>query len=341
MTINNLKLTNYRNHEKLELDFSNKINSIVGSNGTGKTNVLEAIYLLATTKSFRAKYDRNLIMYNKNFTNIKCQITNEEFDDILELSVIKSPRFENASSKKAKVNGTIKTVHNFAGTLNAVLFSPENLNIITGTPSIRRHYLNLVLTQVNEKYKKIFSDYTKVIKQRNKLLEKINETGKGQEQLNYWDDKAINLGNYIQKVRSDYFKFLGRSNNKENISFEYKLNSITQERMESKRSAEIATKNTLCGPHRDDFIILQEEKDMSQFGSRGQQRTAIFTLKILEMEYMEQELGHRPILLLDDIFSELDKEHSNLVYGLAKRQQTIITSTNLPDNINKDNIIKL
>ncbi len=332
MKLESLELTNYRNHQKLKLNFMENTTLITGPNGSGKTNILEAIHLLSTTKPFRGKYDKDIISHETNFARIEALVNETK----LEFVIMTNPRFDNASIKKVKVNGVAKTLYGFASALKSVLFSPENIELITASPSHRRKYLDSVLSQVSVDYKRALHDYTKAVRQRNKLLETINETGRGLDQLEFWDAKVVALGITIQEHRTNLFTFMQETLTTKvheidpsmELQLCYAQSAISKDRITSIRQKEIWAKRTLVGPHRDDFLFLLEDKNLAEFGSRGQQRTAILALKLGEIDFIENQTNERPILLLDDVFSEFDEAHKEAVLTVLDKQQTVITSTN-------------
>jgi len=335
MLIKNLTLQNFRNHKILGINFDDNLTFIYGENGLGKTNILEAIHLLSTTKSLRSEYDKDLILHNQLFLRIKSEIENTEDKYNLELTVERSNDFNNKSSKKVKVNQVAKSVSTFSGILKSVIFTPADLDLIFSTPSSRRKYLDLIFYQISYTYKKSILEYTKALKQRNKLLEIIKETGRGKEQLDFWTEFLIKEGTKIQKERDEIFNFLNENINSLNEKFElnnfeikfvYIKNEISKENFEVYSQKEFILCTTLIGPHKDDFEIQMNRKDISQFGSRGQQRMALTALKILELDFIYKKTGEKPILLLDDIFSELDEKHKKAILKIIKEQQTIITS---------------
>jgi len=341
MQVSKIILKNFRNHKDISLDFDPGTNLIIGTNGIGKTNILEAIHLISTTKSIRAKYDRDIIKHEQSFCTINLITPSDQY----ELQIIKGDTLDNTSSKKAKVNKTPKTLSYFAGLFNSVLFSPQDVEILTGTPSLRRKYLDMVLMQTSEGYKKTLGLYTKAVRQRNKLLETIKENGYGYNQIDYWTHQILELGTQIQKKRIQFFEDIRPrmvnhnvelNNSHSSLEITYQINEISRERLEKYKETEISAKTTLVGPHRDDFEVIFEGKNIAYFGSRGQQRTAILALKLAEIEFIEDRTGNRPILLLDDVFSELDAKHRSTVINAIKNQQTIITATDAPSlEINK------
>jgi DNA replication and repair protein RecF len=335
MLIKNLTLRNFRNHENIQIDFDPKLTFIYGENGLGKTNILEAIHLLSSTKSLRSEYDKDLILHEQKFLKINSQIENSDDKFNLELTVEKSNDFGNKSIKKVKINNVPKSLSNFGGILKSVIFTPADLDLIFSSPSSRRKYLDSIFYQISHNYKKSVLDYTKALKQRNKLLEIIKETGSGREQLEFWTNFLIKEGQIIQNERQRFFDFLNENiislNEKLElkdfeIQFKYLKNEISKTNFEVYESKELMLGTTLIGPHKDDFEIFLNRKDVSQFGSRGQQRMTLTALKILELDFIFQTTNEKPILLLDDIFSELDEKHKNAVLKLVNEQQTIITS---------------
>jgi len=353
MIINKLHLTNFRNHKKLSLEFDPGTTFIVGDNGAGKTNVLEALHILATSKSFRARYDSDVINYQAHYATIKALLKTDEESYNLELQVAKkastrehdelmyydSKEESHTSTKKVKVNGVSKSIQGFTGILKSVLFSPQNIEIITGSPAERRKYIDSILFQIDKTYKRTHNNYTKALKQRNKLLELIREERKGYDQLGYWENILEQTGADIHKIRTDLLSFLNKKSKVygkflnggySEIDIKYKRSLISKERFNEYRNKEIAAKSTLIGPHKDDFIIEYNNYRLSAFGSRGQQRTVLVALKMCETDYIEDKTKEIPVLLLDDIFSELDKKHRETLLNMTPKQQTIITTTELP-----------
>lgn len=333
--LSKLSLTNYRNHKKLELALKPDITLIVGPNGIGKTNILEAIHLLSTTKPYRAHYDKDVISYQADFAKIAATIKKNGDKDELILAIKNLDALKNTSIKKATVNGVAKTLYSFAGMLNTVLFAPEDIEMITDSPTLRRKYMDSVLIQVDKAYKKSLAAYTKALRQRNKLLRLMWEHNKGYDQIEYWNDLISVNGRLIQQKRADMFDFLGQElkghmhefEQKLDVSLKYVKNEISTERLLEYKMREMAAKTSLIGPHRDNFEIFIDTHNIAYFGSRGQQRAALLALKLAEMDFFEKKTGARPLLLLDDIFSELDRRHKEIVFDVIGKQQTIITST--------------
>jgi len=349
MKINNLTLTNFRNHSDLKINFDDKVTLITGDNGSGKSTILESIYILSVGRLKTSRYDRDLIQYEKDFCTVRANIETKEDILDMELQIIKSERFDNASTKKAKINKVIKSIQYFTGVFNSALFSPQDIQLITGSPSERRKYIDNILSQVDIDYKRNLNNYLQAVRQRNKLLENINKGFGGQNEVGFYTDQILNHGKKIQEKRSKMFEDIepviskyGKDLNskKTDLRINYKKNLINEERLQEYKSREIAAMTTLLGPHRDDFEILFDGHDISNFGSRGEQRSCVLSLKIAEMEFIEKQKDDKPVLLLDDIFSELDGKHQEAVASCIENNQTILTSTSTP-NFLQDNNLKI
>ena len=338
MVLKKLLLQNFRNYSKKEFEFSSGTNIIVGPNSIGKTNISEAIYLLASGKSVRTKgTESEAIKYGNEMSNIKCQMTNGVTLEIL--LTTGEVAGEKAGKKKYLVNGVSKRQIDFLGNLRAVYFGPEDLQLLTDSPSLRRKYLDMVLFQVDREYARASLSYEKGVRSRNKILEGMREFGiTDRKRLYFWDQLLIKNGNIITSSRGKFIDFLNARPKFKSIGefqIEYDRSTISQERLGQYQEEEIRAGATLVGPHRDNFKFqisnfkLDEKRDLSVYGSRGEQRLAILWLKLGEMNYIREKTASLPILLLDDIFSELDVEHRKLVFGVVKEQQTIITTADL------------
>jgi len=343
----NLSLQNFRNHISLAIDTNSEVVYIYGNNGLGKTNILEAIYLISTSKSLRSEYDKDLINHQKSFLRVKSTFEQDLDKKDLEITIEKRNEFQNTSNKKTYINGINKSLTVFAGNIKSVIFTPNDLEILTASPSNRRKYLDSIFYQYSSLYKNSILDYTKSLKQRNKLLQMISETGVGRDQLPFWNHKLIIEGNNIQKEREKFFDYANLHKDQiiedleiKNFSlkFDYRKSEISEERLLKYASAEVASQTTLVGPHKDDFEIFLNNYKISDFGSRGQQRMGILILKQLELNFLFEKTGFRPILLLDDIFSELDDKNKHAILKIIPNQQTFITSVDLIDDFNLPSI---
>jgi len=330
MGISKVSLTGFRNFTSKLIEFSPDLTVIIGPNASGKTNILESINLIATGKSFRAKIEEEMVKENAEIARVKAK-TDEVLEIILTRGEINlgTPRAERVARKRLLVDGVGKRLIDFAGRFKTVLFDPWDLDLITQSPSLRRNFLDTVLSQVDREYRRALLSYEKGLRQRNRLLYRIREEGLSRSQLLFWDRLLIKNGDYISQKRED---FIEHANNKPSLDshkfrLEYDKSAISASRLEQYAAEEVAAATTLVGPHRDDFCFFENGRDLSRFGSRGEQRMAVLWLKLRELEYIEDQTGDRPTLLLDDIFSELDKAHREVVMSVIKSRQTIITTT--------------
>ena len=325
MFLKKLNLTNFRNYSNLELDFDQRPTILVGNNAAGKSNILEAIYLLSTTKSLRAQTEDELIKEGEEFAKVEGFLGECEL-----LAIINRPNKDVLFKKKVMVNGIGRRTVDFIGYLPAVIFYPSDINMVTGAPSLRRWHLDLGLAQIDSGYKKALTLYEQFLQARNKVLKRIREGFSKTDELTFWTDGLVREGKVISNKREDFFEyinFLETALGK--FRFEYKANDVTAERLIQTASREIAVAATLIGPHRDDYAILLEDRNLAHFGSRGEQRTATLAFKLAQLEYMAKVLGKRPMLLLDDVFSELDVMHRAHVVEIVGKQQTIIATVEL------------
>lgn len=352
MQIKNLSLTNFRNYKKREFIFSPRTNLIVGRNTTGKTNLLEAIFLLSSGTSPRAVLDREMIKEGEELAFVIGGIDGGVAKE-LEVQLIASknfPTFERqrksgvevkaeartVTTKKFRVNGVAKRLGDFLPEFHVVLFSPEDLNLVAGSPDLRRRFLDLALSNVEFHYRYAATEYEKVRKRRNRLLERINVGEAKESELSFWDAKLLEFGTFIQEARKKFFNEIN-SLITDHFLLDYLISGLTAERLQEYRPREIAAEATLIGPHRDDFSFMavnrelstDNSRDLAAFGSRSEQRRAVLALKKAELEFAERRIGDRPVLLLDDIFSELDEDNRVRVSNLLTEGQVIITTADL------------
>ncbi|MDO8429555.1 MAG: DNA replication and repair protein RecF [Candidatus Daviesbacteria bacterium] len=346
MFLQTLNLSNFRNFSKAQVEFE-ELTLFIGDNAQGKSNILEAIYFLATTKSYKADKDSNLISSQQEVCRVEGELK-ENSMDLTQLEIVMQAAGtgsivntggtgnvdEPSFLKRVKVNGVSKRVVDYIGNLVVIFFSPEDMNLIIGSPSTRRWHIDLTLAQVDRVYKKAISVYSEAITSRNRVLKRIREEVARAGELEYWTKQILENGLIIQQKRTEFFNNLNLQIPKlgleagflKDLTLIYKESLISQERLETYQSREIAAATTLIGPHRDDFAMFAGERNLFLFGSRGEIRTAILDLKLAELEYVSQIKGSRAVLLLDDIFSELDEKHREYVVSLVSGQQTIITA---------------
>ncbi len=340
MILTSLRLQNFRSYPKHTFELSPYTTLVVGPNTAGKTNLLEAIMMLATGKSFRADMDREMIRWNEEVGRVAADVGDTKLEMVLTGGLVGG---QAAPMKKYLVNGVSRRPIDFVGNLRAVLFWPEHLELVTDSPSLRRRYLDMVLVQVDREYRRNLLSYERGIRQRNSLLERIKEGFAHRGQLLFWDQLLIKSGGYITDKRQQYIDFINKQEIRDtrdvisktknishitsHFSLFYDKSVISESRLAQYAVEEVAAKATLVGPHRDDFIFLKDrDRDLSKYGSRGEQRLAVLWLKLAELSFMQKEVGERPILLLDDILSELDRSHRKLVLECIGKQQTIMTS---------------
>lgn len=337
--LKSLTLQNFRNYKKSSFDFKDKSLIIIGPNTAGKSNLIESIFLLSTGKSFRAEKDSQMVKIGHELGKVSAEQSSGDPD--LEVVVtVGEVAGVRAQYKRFFVNGVAKRRADFVGNFPSVLFSPQDLEIVVGSPGLRRNFLDNVLDQTDRDYRIASLGFSKSLKQRNALLEIAKETGaRHEKEFEYWDSLVIRNGSVITRKREEFINFLNESK-KDIFDFkiEYDKSLISKERLEQYRDAESATGVTLVGPHRDDFKVLFPSSakasegqgsnlELKSFGSRGQQRLGVLQLKLLELSYVHDNIDTKPIFLLDDVFSELDEGHINLILGIIDNQQTIVTTT--------------
>lgn len=322
MFIKNLKLTNFRNFANLDLNFD-RLTLLVGDNAQGKSNLLESIYFLATTKSPRAEKDIELLKESEGFTRVEGEM---EEDTKLEIGMQKRQEGLEGLEKKVKVNGIPRRTLDYIGNLIVIYFSPEDINLVTGPPSLRRWHIDLTLAQVDREYKNALTSYHGAILSKNRLLKKIREGEAKVSELEYWTKSALESGKVVSDKRRNFFEAVNREVNHKEFGFTYHESVFSAERLEKYLPREIAAAASLIGPHRDDFAFTLNSKNLAHFGSRGEQRTAVLQLKMSELKFIKGLKGVMPILLLDDVFSELDDKHRHFVTSVINGQQTILSA---------------
>ncbi len=345
MILKKIEIVNFRNYESLELTFNKKTNIIYGNNAQGKTNILESIYVLGLTKSHRSFIDNNLIKEGQTKSKIFGIVEKNNINTKMEI-------YLDNKNKKLKIdNNEIKKVSDYISKLNIIIFYPEDLEIIKGSPNIRRQYFNLELSQLYSQYYKVLNDYKKILKIRNEYLKQMQKNIEVDK--NYFDiltecliEKAIFIykarDKFILKINEHSGKIFKRISGTNGFNIRYspyfKLDSFETEylkenlryRFNKILSTEIKLGMTLVGPHRDEFLFCVEDKNLKEYGSQGQQRLAIISLKLAEIEVFKKYCKTTPLLLLDDVFSELDDSKKNkLLRYINNKAQTIITTTDL------------
>ncbi|MBU8905754.1 DNA replication/repair protein RecF [Desertibacillus haloalkaliphilus] len=346
MHIKELQLANYRNYGQTSIKFDNKVNLILGENAQGKTNVMEAIYVLAMAKSHRTSRDKDLISWDREYGKIEGRV--EKRSGSLSLSVIISSK-----GKKVKLNALEqRKLSEYIGAFNVVMFAPEDLNLVKGSPQVRRRFIDMEIGQINPVYLYHLGIYNKVLKQRNHLLKDLYKNRQNEAMLDVLTTQLVTAAANVVKRR---FEFLQRlqswaeqihfdiSRGKEKLILQYKPSFNVSEEMdltnieeelftafEGVKDKEIRRGTSLVGPHRDDVGFTVNGKDVQTFGSQGQQRTTALSLKLAEIELIHSKVGEYPILLLDDVLSELDDyRQSHLLNTIQGKIQTFVTTTSV------------
>jgi len=340
MFVKKLFLLNYRNYKELQLELVNSVNVFMGNNAQGKTNILESIYYCGFAKSHRSSRDKELIKWNEDRAYISLSIGKERLDKKIDINILKDGK------KAIKVNSIkINKIDELIGIFNVVMFSPEDLRIVKESPGVRRKFLDMELCQLSNKYYYNIVQYNKVLNERNILLKskKIDDF-----MLDIYDDQLVNFGSYIISSRISYIEKLNLhsdkihkeiTSQKESIRFNYTctvkniddLKKSFKDLLVKNRQKDIERRVTGIGPHRDDFEIMINGIDAKVYGSQGQQRTAVLTIKFASLSIIKELTGEYPVLLLDDVLSELDFTRKSYILNSIKGIQTIITCTGIED----------
>lgn len=340
MIVESLELKNYRNYETLHLELEAGTNIFYGDNAQGKTNILEALYVCATTKSHRASKDKELIRFGETEAHIRVKLSKKDVPHKIDMHLKKH------RAKGAAIDGIpIHKSSELFGMLNIIFFSPEDLGIIKNGPAERRRFLNLELCQLDKIYFYNLTRYNKIIQQRNNLLKQLAFREDLQETLEIWDDQLIKYGIEIINRRQEFLEMLNDiifsihnklTGGKEEMVLAYEKNIEPNEfkkQLQAKRTVDKKQCSTTTGPHRDDISFLVNGIDIRKYGSQGQQRTAALSLKMAEIELVKRVIRDMPILLLDDVLSELDTNRKNFLLGSIEGVQTLITCTGLDEFI--------
>ena len=343
MYIKSLELKNYRNYESLCINISPGTNILYGDNAQGKTNILEALYLAGTTKSHRGSKDREIIQFDREEAHIRMMVERNGSTHKIDMHLKKN------KSKGIAIDGVpIRKASELFGIVNIVFFSPEDLNIIKNGPSERRRFMDMELSQLDKIYLSNLVNYNKVLNQRNKLLKDIAFSPSEQlmQTLDIWDMQLVKYGSLIIKGRKSFIEKINTiisdihsrlTGGIENIKVCYvpdvDVNDFEEE-VRNSRQKDIKYKVTGKGPHKDDLIFLINDNDVRKYGSQGQQRTAALSLKLSEIELVKLVIKDTPVLLLDDVLSELDSNRQNFLINSIGDIQTIVTCTGLEEFIN-------
>lgn len=358
MYIKNISLKNYRNYENENISFSPNLNIIIGENAQGKTNLVEAIYVLGFGKSFRTNNDNELIKMDTEFTHIKVNLKKINEDLLIEF------KCNNKKKKEIKINELpLKKISELMGEFNIVIFSPEDLQLVNGSPNARRKYLDKSISQIYPNYYHLLIDYNKILKQRNILLKQILFKSSNKDMIDIWDEKLSEYGAKIMVYRLKFVKKLQKicfdihykiSNCKEQLKIDYistylpknldakdcydKIYSGMLNNLKLKLSIDLKRGFTSIGPHRDDLVLFINNIEIRKYGSQGQVRTTALSLKLSEINIIKESVEDSPILILDDVLSELDHIRQNHLIEYISNIQTFITTTEI-NSVLEENIM--
>ena len=333
MYIKEIKLNNFRNYKQLDLNLNKNINIIYGNNAQGKTNILESIFLCSFGKSFRTTKEKEMIMFNENNLIVEIFYQKKDRDGKIKIEI--------GDKKQIYLNGVkLKKLSELLGNINIVIFTPDDINILKDGPANRRRFLDMMIGQLRPNYVYNLNMYIKTIEQRNNYLRQIREENKPEEMLEIWDEKLADYGEKIFNYRNEFIEKISKKINKihgeitddkEKLKIEYVSNCENKEDylklLKERRKLDIIKGFTTKGVHRDDFMIYINDKEVSTYGSQGQNRTVILSLKLSELNVVYEEIGEYPILLLDDFMSELDEERRKNFLNNIKNTQVILTGT--------------
>ena len=333
MLITSLKLQNFRNYDELKINFNKDINVIYGDNAQGKTNILEAIFLTSIGKSFRTNKDKELIKMGKEFSRVEVEFSKSDRSGSIKIDL--------SENKNVFVNGVkIKKLSELLGNMNVVIFTPDDINILKDGPAKRRRFLDIFISQLRPNYVYCLNMYLKALEQRNNYLKQIKFENKSEEFLEIWDEKIVEYAEKVFNYRQEFIKKISdkikivHSNiteNNEDINIKYISDFEGKEnflkKLKNNRKLDISKGYTSSGIHRDDFNIFINNNLINIYGSQGQHRTAILSLKMSELKVIYDEIGENPILLLDDFMSELDEKRRTNFLNNIKDTQVLVTCT--------------
>ena len=338
MYIQSIELSNYRNYRSLEMEFDRGTNILFGDNAQGKTNILESIYLSGTSRSHRTARDRELIRFGQEEAHIRTNVCKNDLSYCVDIHI------RQAKSKGIAINGVpVKKASDLFGLLGIIFFSPEDLNIVKNGPAERRHFIDAELSQIDRIYLSDLSNYNKALNQRNSLLKGILDHPELRETLDVWDGQLVSYGKRLIARRREFIADLipivrgihrKLSGGIEDLLLAYEPNiddTFFEDELFRARDRDMRMGTTTVGPHRDDLKLSIASVDIRRFGSQGQQRTCALSLKLAEIQMMEAKRGEKPILLLDDVLSELDSNRQNYLLESINDIQTIISCTGLDE----------
>lgn len=338
MIIKSLELSNFRNYEHLNIQLSPNVTIFYGNNAQGKTNILEALYVACTTKSQKGSRDRELIRFNESEAHIRLMVDDDSISRRIDMHL------KDKGQKGVAIDGIpIKKAAELYGLMNIISFSQDDLGIIKEGPSERRRFCDMELCQLDKLYMHNLAGYEKALEQRNNLLKQLSFNPELKDTLDIWDDQLVSYGKYIIEKRNLFIEDINKiafeihktlTSGNEELKIGYLPNVSVEEFKDvllTNRDKDILLKTTSIGPHRDDMVFMLNENDAKKFGSQGQQRTSALTLKLSELELVKQNKKKNPVLLLDDVLSELDRNRQTKLLENISGVQTVITCTGLDE----------
>jgi DNA replication and repair protein RecF len=368
MRVTRLRLTDFRNYRELDLPLARGLTIFTGRNAQGKSNVLEAVMIAATSRSFRTNTDREVVRWRAPGRFARVEATVERRADTVDVEVViadtgGSPYPPDATAapaapfrKRIRINGTPRRAMDLIGMVTVVIFAPTDLDLVTGSPAERRRFLDMTLCQVRPAYCRALSQYQKVITQRGALLRRIRDGEESPHALGFWDEQLAKLAVPIMRERGAFLRYAestaarvfarlagADADDIPPLRLEYRPsyeNALPEDdgaavaafraRLHDLRRRELAQGANVIGPHRDDLAFLADSIDLAVYGSRGQQRSVALALKLAELDFIEHETGDQPILLLDDVLSELDAQRrADLLASVSNLDQVLLTTTDV------------
>lgn len=343
MQITEISLKNFRNYQDASLQFDPHTNCLIGDNAQGKTNMLEALYICAFVKSFKNAKDSDIIGHDQNSAQIKLNFIKNKRQQLIEVDLQKDDK------KIIKLNGVIINRHvDLIGTLNIVFFSPDDLKLIKGGPAERRRFIDREIAHLSKRYLDDLMYYNKVLNQRNRLIKQIKENNAQVSMLTIWNEQLAHYGSAVIKRRLNYLNQLNQvatevhaqiSDQRESIKLSYETSFDTVEadnienqllkQLTNAQTRDIKYGYTTTGPHKDDIKITIDQRDARKYASQGQQRSIALSMKMSEIRIIESTIKEKPILLLDDVMSELDAHRQTTLIKMIKDTQTVLTTTDL------------
>lgn len=337
MKLQELHLADFRNYASVRYELHPKTSIFVGPNAIGKTNILEAVYLLATGESFRARKIEEMVRWDAEVGHVSGMVIDGEHGDLLRVSVNRGMVMgKRVQKRRYFVNDAPKRKADFVGRVMVILFRPEDLRLLSGSPAGRRALMDELLIQTSNEYRTSLFTYEKALRRRNRLLDQIRERAVPIRSLTFWNELLLTHGIRLAEMRRDAVLRLNTDVHLSGqLRLEYVVSALSRERLQAYQEREIASGHTLIGPHKDDMVFQdvsqKRVRDLGLYGSRGEQRMSILRFKLATLRFMQEARGVAPILMLDDVFSELDQEHEAMVLGLLGSQQSILTTTHADD----------